>query len=995
MVDHGAPLLMVVTVHAPPPRTLRLGTARPRTSETTTPRHREKPLPRAFEHCHLLIYGSPARTTYRHSRPGTRAWVRIGEIMIFGRQPELRALQDMVDRAARGQGGLLVLRGGSGIGKSVLLAEARTRAAARGLDVRTADHGPLDAEIAFGTAHRLLGTRETGLGADVTYPVLHALFRQVAHLAAGDGALFAVDDLQWCDAASLRWLAYLAHRCEELPILIVACLNDAEPPAEPGLVCAVCAAGTQLTLTGLDEDATDVWMRTTLTGTGPALRQTCHRLTGGNPFLLTQLVTAFARDGIPENTGSLSRFTAEGLDRRIRQRLVRASGGARTLARSLTVADGQMDITLLARLTGLEVETAAGAVAELVAAEIVADASPIRFAHTLLRNAVDSDLFPAFRRATHARVATLLRETSAPAEAIAAHLVKAGPPREAWMIQTLTSAATSPQAREAPDMALAFLRHALTGPGQDRSALLRFLGVLEVCHGGERGPAHLAESLALSGEPTARAASAAGLAWCPEPPQNNMNIVEQALDQADASQKADVACSYSLTLAGRAVWFRPGPAHRSRVEFLRDRIRDQPWERPLSSIAEACLSLMAGTSAATALTHARQAVRELLGSDLYRQIPSGSDFRPPGGLAQIVLGQAAWTYIYADETDEALVTVTHEGFTDGQFGHATAEATRQYIRGLAHLRAGDLRHARDELEAGIRYIQVSGEANTAWYAGRVTAYVDLLVTLGEHSHLLELRDSPRGRSAMTHLHDHQPFLLQRGRNLAALGEFGRAVKLMDRAGVLAVERHTDNPALMPWRSEVALVRLAMGDRKAARDLTGEEVERARHWGAALTLSRALARHGRTMGEPEIIEEALGLLTAGRADCQLAHGLVLLGETLLEKGRRDDAVRQLMRGYDAAVRCGAGLYANHAASALAVAGARPRLTTGVRSLTRQERIIARRAAEGATNRQIAEELLLNLRTVEQHLTSVYRKLEIAGRAGLRTALGDAHPGRGTR
>ncbi|MER5630309.1 AAA family ATPase [Streptomyces nitrosporeus] len=908
--------------------------------------------------------------------------------MIFGRESELLTLRDSVGRASRGQGSLVVLRGGSGVGKSLLLAELSSFAADRGLDVRLAGHGPLDAEIAFGTAHRLLGVQDVGPGADVTHSVLHALFRKVARLGAGDGALFAVDDLQWCDAASLRWLAYLAHRCEDLPILIIACVNDAEPPAEPGLVCAVTGAGSELTLAGLDASATDAWLRASLAGAGPALRRACHRLTGGNPFLLAQLITAFTRDGIPEDTDSLSRFTAAGLDRRIRERLGRASRDAGTVARVLTAVDGQTDITLLAALARLDTQATAEAIRELIAADIVADASPIRFAHTLLRNAVDSGLFPSFRRTTHARAAIRLREAGAPAEVIATHLVKAGRPREPWMTRALTTAATSPRAREAPDMALGFLRHALTGPVADRSALLRFLGALEVVTGGKNGPVHLARSLALSGEAVGRAAAAASMALCPDPPQESMSVVAEALEQADTARKADVACSYSLALAGRAVWFRPGPDHHARVTFLRDRIRHQPWELPLSATAEAGLALMEGTSAASALGHARQAVSALVRSDLYRRIPSGSELRPPGGLAQIVLSQAAWTYIHADETEEALSAVAHESFTDGRLGQAAAEATRQYIRGLAYLRAGDLRRARDELEAGIRYIQVSGESNTAWYAGRVTAYIDLLVTLGEHTHLLELRDSPRGRSAMTHLRDHQPFLLQRGRNLSALGELGRAVTLMERAGTLSVERHTDNPALLPWRSEAALVRLALGDRKAARDLAGEEVDRARRWGAPLPLSQALARYGRVLGRPETVEEAIGLLTGRRADCHLAHGLVLLGQTLLEKGRREDAVRQLLRGYDLAVRCGAGLHAADAAASLAAAGARPRLTTGVRSLSRQERAVACRAAEGATNRRIAEEMMINVRTVEQHLTNTYRKLEIAGRAGLRPVLEDA-------
>ena len=119
-------------------------------------------------------------------------------------------------------------------------------------------------------------------------------------------------------------------------------------------------------------------------------------------------------------------------------------------------------------------------------------------------------------------------------------------------------------------------------------------------------------------------------------------------------------------------------------------------------------------------------------------------------------------------------------------------------------------------------------------------------------------------------------------------------------------------------------------------------------------------------------------------------MVELGSALRRANRRSEAREPLRRGLELATVCGAVPLAELAETELLATGARPRriALSGVESLTPSERRVAEMAAEGSTNRQIAQDLFVTTKTVEVHLSSVYRKLDIASRTQLAAALADA-------
>jgi DNA-binding CsgD family transcriptional regulator len=130
-----------------------------------------------------------------------------------------------------------------------------------------------------------------------------------------------------------------------------------------------------------------------------------------------------------------------------------------------------------------------------------------------------------------------------------------------------------------------------------------------------------------------------------------------------------------------------------------------------------------------------------------------------------------------------------------------------------------------------------------------------------------------------------------------------------------------------------------------------------------------------------------LLERSPARLELARSLVQLGSALRRAGQRSESRIPLRAGYDLAQQCGAAALAENARYQLAASGIRVRRErlTGAASLTPTERRIAEFAADGGTNAQIAQALFVTVKTVEMHLTHVYRKLGISGRGEVASAL----------
>jgi len=203
----------------------------------------------------------------------------------------------------------------------------------------------------------------------------------------------------------------------------------------------------------------------------------------------------------------------------------------------------------------------------------------------------------------------------------------------------------------------------------------------------------------------------------------------------------------------------------------------------------------------------------------------------------------------------------------------------------------------------------------------------------------------------------------------------------------------ENPAVVPWRSTAALSLAELGHHDQARDLTADEVRRARSFGAPRAIGIALradAIVGPRAERAKRLEQALEVLASSPARLEHARVLVDLGATLRATAQRSAAREPLLEGLQMAGRCGARTLERRARTELAAIGIRPRTTnrTGADSLTPSERRVVDLAAAGGTNRQIAQTLFVTEKTVETHLGRAFRKLDISSRRQLPDVLAPA-------
>jgi DNA-binding CsgD family transcriptional regulator len=195
---------------------------------------------------------------------------------------------------------------------------------------------------------------------------------------------------------------------------------------------------------------------------------------------------------------------------------------------------------------------------------------------------------------------------------------------------------------------------------------------------------------------------------------------------------------------------------------------------------------------------------------------------------------------------------------------------------------------------------------------------------------------------------------------------------------------------LPWRSEAALAQLAIGDQESALRLSAEELGLARTFGAPRAIGVASRAAGLVAGGgrgERLLREAIASFERAGAGLERGRALADLGAMLRRRNRRTEARELLREALDIAQRAGAQRLAVQAETELRATGARPRraVLTGLDSLTASERRIAELAGDGQTNREIAQALFITTRTVEGHLTSVFRKLRLDSRKELRAVL----------
>jgi DNA-binding CsgD family transcriptional regulator len=327
-----------------------------------------------------------------------------------------------------------------------------------------------------------------------------------------------------------------------------------------------------------------------------------------------------------------------------------------------------------------------------------------------------------------------------------------------------------------------------------------------------------------------------------------------------------------------------------------------------------------------------------------------------------------------------------------RWGAQPALAAALSLRSAISRRLGLLRGAVDDAQAAaVILTELGADPHGGPALVLLARHVTALVDSGEHAAadaLLHRAGLDTGCPPDTR----EGVLLRYARALLHVGAGRPAAALPDlfHCGERLAAWGADRPSVLPWRSTAATVLACGGATEAAARLSEAEVDLARADGGAEAVGRALRVHAMVLGTPfglAALEESQRVLDGTSLALEQAATLVAHGTRLNELKRRPQARRILRAGLDLAERCGAAELVDRARAQYTVAGGRlrPLLPTGVAGLTAGERRAVVLAAGGQTNRQIAEELFLSVRTVEIHLTNAYRKLGVARRSELAAVL----------
>jgi DNA-binding CsgD family transcriptional regulator len=349
---------------------------------------------------------------------------------------------------------------------------------------------------------------------------------------------------------------------------------------------------------------------------------------------------------------------------------------------------------------------------------------------------------------------------------------------------------------------------------------------------------------------------------------------------------------------------------------------------------------------------------------------------------------AAFTLRSTGLFDEAIAAYDAALAAAQRRGDVFRTGTLYMFRGHATLLRGDLEAALADLREGLDLIVSQGVDTAVPYA--VSFLAEALLDRGEVDEAAAVLDSaglPEQLPVTGHLFF---FQLTRGRVRLELGATERGL-----AELLELGRRTrlvafDNPAGYPWRRYAAEALLKLGRREEAVALAEENLVLSRRWGAPYGVGADLRECGVVAGGEEgerLLREAADILAGANARLEHARALVDLGANLRRRNRRAEAREFLRQGADLAHRGGATGLVERANEELAATGARPRklIVGGIDSLTASERRVAEIAAHDRSNKEIAQELFVTVKTVEVHLSSVYRKLQIGSRRQLAATL----------
>ncbi|WP_432139703.1 AAA family ATPase [Streptomyces sp. bgisy154] len=904
------------------------------------------------------------------------------------RERELAVISRLVRSTAAGDPALVVFEGPVGIGKTSLLNALLDQAHDLRLRVVHTRAGQMGHRLPLSTAHALLAglsaDGSAGLPLSVSFAVLVELHEVVRSAAMAGPLVIAVDDVEEADAASLRFLAHTARRMTGLPVLLALARCSGAHVAALNEVAALpqCQVLRPRPLTGSGIGL--LTRRLVGTETDSAFQESCLAATNGNPMMVTRLLTGLREEELPltaAHFASLDEDDVPAFRPRALRLLHRQPEATVQAARSLAVlGDGAAPETC-ARLAHLDSTAFVGSVLVLTSLGFVTsnDDGTWSFVHALLRNAVLGDMSEEELTSAHGRAARLLHDSGSSAADVAEHLCRAATVPEPWARAVLREAAREAMLRAAPDRAVELLRPCVPEGSEDACdpALLVELGVAETRVDPRASIRHLTSALERASLPELRSAALGALTEA----LTRQGQVARAMALLSRYRSDATAAGVGSAQLMEAQMLIAASANRAAYAELLETVT---FDLSLSgeSVGERALLAARAVSCVTRLDRVAEAVAAARtatarGSSTTDAVP----FPCAAGL----------TFLYADLPHEA-ERVYRQLLEDSDPLTDESRPSLLALSAEAHHRLGALDVALRATAAALRNVTVPRAA--AHQAQPLAVRLHTLLDRGDLAEASRLEaEIPDARDDAWQWNE---VLCARGRLHLAKNDPERALAHLEECGRREAQWRRISPAVSPWWYWAGLTRLALGDRRAALALAEEAVGRARAAHLPCALGTGLELWAEAVGDderPPLLEEAEQVLAGTEAALIRARVRVARGKLLHRLGYNKAAREVLRQGWEEAYAVGSRSLHKAAHRALLATGARPRrpVSRGLPALTHSETQVARLAADGRTNAWIAERLFVTQRTVEVHLTSVYRKLGLSGRRELRDALAASDTG----
>jgi DNA-binding CsgD family transcriptional regulator len=902
--------------------------------------------------------------------------------MLLDRLPERAALSQLLDAARAGRSGVLVMRGEPGIGKTALL--EHTVESASGLRVARVAGVESEMELAFAALQQLcapmldkleglpdpqrdaLGVAfglNTGEAPDRFLVGLAAL-SLLSEVAEQQPLLCVIDDAQWLDRASAQALAFVARRLLAEPVALVFATRE---PGEEfrGL--------PELLVGGLRDGDAQELLSSVITGPlDERLRDRIVAEARGNPLALLELPR-----GVPDLPGLPGPRGVPGLSGRIEESFRRRLEGlpAATQRLMLVAAAEPVGEPVLVWTAAERLGIGVEAVAPAADAGLLAIGERVTFRHPLVRSAVYQAASPQERRAVHEALAGATdpqadperrawhraQATLGPDEEVASELqrsasrahARGGPAAEAAFLERAAALTLDPARRAGRALAAAQAKY-------QAGAFDAALGLLATAETGPPDELRRARADLLRGQ----------IAFASSRGRDAPPLLLKAARQLEPLDLRLARETYLDALAAAMFAGRlgHGGGMREVAEAARAAARPPgPARGPDLLLDGLALLICEGYSAGAPVL--RQAVSAFGGTDVSRE----------EGLRWLWLACHAagivWDYASWDVLSEGQVELARDA------GALIALPIAFNTRAGMHLFAGEFTEAAS--------MGVQAESVTEATGSSITPYGAVALTVfrgreAEAAHLIEIATEDvrrRGEGEGLSFLQWTTAVLYN-----SLGRYAEALAAAQRAS-------EDSPALrfVGWaliELIEAAVRNAVPERAAGALQRLSDIARACETDWALgadARSRALVSDG--VAAEDLYREAIDRFGRTRLRVDLARAHLLYGEWLRRQRRRRDARDQLGRAYEIFDSVGAAAFAERARTELRATGGHVRQHTVETpdTLTAQEALIARLAAEGASNPEIAVQLFISRATVAYHLRKVFTKLGISSRNQLGRAL----------